>query len=64
MKLPNSRNPNPDLAGYRRALIMTAWLDYKLFGYLTESAKEKAKQIQRLKKGQKKNTSDNLHYAN
>lgn len=46
-------NRNPDLVALRRTLITAMWIDYKLFGYTTESVKALQKRIVRAKQGNK-----------
>lgn len=40
-----------DLEAMRRTLIEAAWLDYKLFGYRTDSVDALAQKIRRYKAG-------------
>lgn len=50
MQLPQQPPKNkPNLAAMRRQLIESMWLDYKLFGYTTETVKQLQRKIIRAK---------------
>lgn len=48
-----TRRKQPDLAALRRTLITAMWVDYKLFGYTTESVWALQKRIVKAKETQK-----------
>ena len=48
--MPQSKTKNNNLKAMRRALVYTAWIDYKIFGYQTDAVKHLARQIQKAKK--------------
>lgn len=50
--LPTKRK-QPDLTALRRTLITAMWVDYKLFGYTTESVWALQKRIVKAKQGSK-----------
>lgn len=49
--LPKKASRTPDLLALRRNLITAMWLDYKLFGYITEEVKALQQRIVREKQG-------------